>query len=114
MQRNFVLKAKNAIKRVAAISAGASMIGATMMGAVAAQDLGAYPSPFIGPGGSLDGLVVVGSDAAASDVIGAAELVSTLTQAAVTTTPGTSSTFVTGGKSEDVNLGALTSQQSGR
>lgn len=105
MQRNFVLKAKNAIKRVAAISAGASLVGATMMGAVAAQDLGDYPMPFIGEDGSLDGLVVVGADAASSDVVGAAELVSTLTQAAVTTTPGTSTVSVTGGKAEDINIG---------
>ena len=47
MQKNFVLKAKNTIKRVAAISVSSAMLGATMIGAVAAQDLGDYPSPFI-------------------------------------------------------------------
>ncbi len=69
MEKQFVLKAKTAVKRVAAISAGATMMGATMMGAVAA-DLGDYPSPFVADG-ELNGLVVVGSASSAGDIVGA-------------------------------------------
>ena len=103
MQKNFVLKAKNTVKRIAAISTSTVMLGATMMGAVAALDLGDYPSPFVGADGALSGLVVVGADAASADVVGATELVSTLTQATVTGT--TTTTTVAGGKSKDINLG---------
>ena len=58
MQKDFVIKAKHAVKRVAAISAGATLMGATMMGAVAA-DLSDYPAPFV-ENGQLNGIVVVG------------------------------------------------------
>ena len=68
MQKDFVIKAKHAVKRVAAISAGATLMGATMMGAVAA-DLGDYPAPFVSDG-ELNGLVVVGSGADAADIVG--------------------------------------------
>ena len=88
MQKDFVIKAKHAVKRVAAISAGATLMGATMMGAVAA-DLSDYPAPFV-TDGQLNGIVVVGATADMADMIGAGDIIATLTQATVTT--GTSST----------------------
>ena len=100
MEKQFVLKAKTAVKRVAAISAGATMMGATMMGAVAA-DLGDYPSPFV-DNGELNGLVVVGSASSAGDIVGAGDLISTLTQATVS---ASSSTTVTeGGEDKEIGL----------
>ncbi len=100
MQKDFVIKAKHAVKRVAAISAGATLMGATMMGAVAA-DLGDYPAPFVSDG-ELNGLVVVGAGADAADIVGAVDIVSTLTQATVT---GSSATTVTeGGEDAEVVL----------
>ena len=100
MQKDFVIKAKHAVKRVAAISAGATLMGATMMGAVAA-DLGDYPAPFVSDG-ELNGLVVVGSGADAADIVGAVDIVSTLTQATVS---GAGSTTVTeGGEDGEVVL----------
>ncbi len=104
MQKQFVLKARETVKRVAAITAGATLLGATAMGAVAAADLGDYPAPFVADG-DLVGLVVVGSDAAAGDIVGAGDIISTLTQAAVTTVAGTGTTEVTGGISKDVLIG---------
>jgi hypothetical protein len=98
MQKQFVLKARETVKRVAAITAGATLLGATAMSAVAAADLGDYPAPFV-TDGSLIGLVVVGSDAAAGDIVGAGDIISTLTQAAVTTVAGTGTTEVIGGVS---------------
>jgi hypothetical protein len=104
MQKQFVLKARETVKRVAAITAGATLLGATAMGAVAAADLGDYPAPFV-TDGNLVGLVVVGSDAAAGDIVGAGDIISTLTQAAVTTVAGTGETTVTGGLAKQVLLG---------
>jgi hypothetical protein len=80
------------------------LLGATAMGAVAAADLGDYPAPFVADG-SLVGLVVVGSDAAAGDIVGAGDIISTLTQAAITTVAGTGTTTVSGGISKDILIG---------
>jgi len=63
---------RNAIKKVVAIGAGATMLGATLMGAMAA-DLKSYPAPFV-QNGKYDGLLIVGNAAAASDVIGAIDI----------------------------------------
>jgi hypothetical protein len=102
MEKQFVLKAKTAVKRVAAISAGATMMGATLMGAVAA-DLGDYPSPFV-QNGELNGVVVVGADAQMADMAGAGNLIATLTQATVSAASGT--TVTEGGEDIEVALNA--------
>lgn len=102
MQNGFVLKAKSAVKKIAAISAGALMTGATMFGAVAATTLADYPSPFI-TGGKWVGLIVVGSDAAAGDIIGATDIAATLAQGA-TVSAGSAGVTVAGGKSQDVPI----------
>jgi len=47
MQESFVLKAKKTIKKVAAVSTGLAMLGATVTGALA-TDLGNYPSAYSG------------------------------------------------------------------
>ncbi len=101
---NFVLKAKSAIKRLAAVSTGAVMLGATMFGAVAAADLSLYPSPFV-KDGKWVGLIVVGADAAPADVIGATDIAATLAQQATTTAAGTGTTTTVGGKTVTATLG---------
>ncbi|HLC46998.1 MAG TPA: S-layer protein [Candidatus Nanoarchaeia archaeon] len=60
---------RKTIQKISAIAAGVSMVGATIMGAVAA-DLSQYPAPFI-KNGAFDALIVVGDDAASEDVVGA-------------------------------------------
>ncbi|UCD03998.1 MAG: S-layer protein [Candidatus Woesearchaeota archaeon] len=92
----FAIKAKKAIKKVAAMSVGAAMVGSTLFGAVAA-DLADYPSPFV-EDGLWNTVIVVGADAAASDIAGAIDISATLSQQATTTyTTTTTTTTVSGG-----------------
>jgi len=100
----FVLKAKNAVKRIAAISTGAVMLGATAFGAVAATDLNEWPSPWIGTDGVWAGLIVVGADAQAGDIVGATDIAAALAQQATSAVSGTGTTTVTGGKSKEIAL----------
>ncbi len=100
--QEFVLKAKNTIKRIAAISAGAVMLGATAFGAVAAADLSDYPAPFVADGAWV-GLIVVGSAAEAGDIVGATDIAASLAQQTTTAATGTE-TSVSGGKKQEVNI----------
>jgi hypothetical protein len=59
------MKIKRMVKRLFAVGAGATMLGATAMGALAA-DLGNYPNDFV-TDGTFDGFMVVGENAAAVD-----------------------------------------------
>ena len=84
------MRLSKAIKKVAAVGIGASMIGATLFGAAAAN-LSEYPSPFV-MDGKFNGILVVGTggtDAAglAADIIGVTDIISSLQFAS--TTPGT-------------------------
>ena len=66
------MEVKKAIKKVVAIAAGATMVGATLFSALAA-DLSAYPAPFV-KDGKFDAFIVVGDKAAAEDVVGAVDI----------------------------------------
>src|SRR3989344_9296748 len=66
------MKVKKAIRAIAALGAGISMVGATIMGAMAAN-LSEYPAPFV-QNGVFDGLIVVGDGAAAEDVVGSIDI----------------------------------------
>lgn len=70
------MKVVKAIKKIAALGVGMSMIGATMLGAMAA-DLSGYPSMFI-KNGQFDGVIVVGDKAAAEDVVGSIDIATSL------------------------------------
>src|SRR3989338_6517089 len=59
------MEIKKMVKRVLAVGAGATMLGATVMGAMAA-DLNSYPDMFVSDG-VFNGLLVVGENAAAVD-----------------------------------------------
>ncbi|MFH0868796.1 MAG: S-layer protein [archaeon] len=107
MQNGF----KNVIRKIAAISAGALMTGATMFGAVSAVTLADYPAPFI-TSGKWIGLIVVGANAQAADIIGATDIAATLAQGAAVAA-GTAGTTVTGGKQQDVTLNSTLARSFG-
>lgn len=76
------MRMRKFIKKMAALGAGASMVGATIMGAVAA-DLNDWPQPFLTSEKKLDAFFVFGDNAAASDVAGAIDLATALQAQAV-------------------------------
>ena len=71
---------KKIIKRIIALGTGASMVGATIFGAYAAE-LADYPNQFIS-NGKFTGVLVVGDKAAAEDVIGVSDIAVSLQFAA--------------------------------
>src|SRR3989338_2845213 len=71
---------KKTIKRISALGVGASMVGATLFGAMAA-DLANYPRKYI-QDGKFAGVLVVGDKAAAEDVIGVSDIAVSLQFAA--------------------------------
>jgi hypothetical protein len=81
-----------AIKRIIALGTGATMMGATLFGAMAA-DLSNYPSPFI-KDGKFNGVMVIGDKAAAEDVIGVSDIAVSL-QYSATQAAGSTTTDVT-------------------
>jgi hypothetical protein len=92
-----------AIKRIVALTAGTTLLGTTLMGAMAA-DLADYPSQYIDDG-VFDGLIVVGEKAATGDVIGAVDIAAQLQADAVSEVPiSGSGVAVSGGKVEEVAL----------
>ena len=106
--QKFVLKAKNTLKRVAAISTGVAMLGATALGAVAAADLADYPEPFV-QDGEWNTLLVLGTGGTnpaglASDLAGAVDIAARLAQEAKSVS--STGTTVTGAKTEEVDLDA--------
>ena len=70
------MRIKKAIKKIVALGAGASMVGATMFGAMAA-DLSTYPDPFV-MDGEFNAMIVVGETAATQDVLGAIDIATSL------------------------------------
>jgi hypothetical protein len=86
-------KIKRIIKKIGAISTGAAFLGATMMGAMAA-DLSAYPSPFVMNGVANDAVIVHSSNGLDS---AAAGYILTGLSGAVTKTTGGTVTDVEGG-----------------
>lgn len=79
------MKLKKAIKKIIALGTGTCMVGATMMGALAAADLSTYPDPFV-KDGVFNALIVVGESAATQDVLGAIDIATSLQYASKTTT----------------------------
>ncbi len=77
------MKFRNAIRKIAALGVGATMLGTTMMGALAA-DLSDYPNMFM-KDHKFNAVLVVGSNAAPIDIVGAIDMAFSL-QAAATET----------------------------
>lgn len=105
------MNVKKAVKRIAALAAGATMVAATIAGATA-MDLSNYPAPFI-QNGVFNGKIVIGKTAKVSDVLGAIDIAASLQAAAktpVSTGGSTQTVTVDGGVeikqgSTDLNLG---------
>ncbi|MFH1406153.1 MAG: S-layer protein, partial [Nanoarchaeota archaeon] len=70
------MEIKKMVKRIFAIGAGATMLGATVMGAMAA-DLKNYPDMFVDDG-VFNGLLVVGEKAAAVDNLALTDIASSM------------------------------------
>jgi hypothetical protein len=72
---------KKAIKKVIALGTGATMVGATIMGAMAAN-LNDYPAPFISKDANgrpvFDAWLVVGDNAAPQDILGITDIAMSL------------------------------------
>ncbi len=82
---------KRVIKRIGAVGTSVAMLGATMTGAVIAQDLADFPGPFISEGKyNQDTAIVIGANAAADDTIGAVDIVKMLQFNSKVCTPGSS------------------------
>lgn len=79
------METKKMIKKIASIGAVATVMGATLMGAALAADLNEYPNMFL-EDGQFNGLLVVGADAKAEDVIGVTNIATSLQSVAVKTT----------------------------
>lgn len=79
------------VRRLAAVAAGATMLGATVMGAMAA-DLGNYPNMFV-VDGTFDGYFVVGENAAAVDNLAMTDIAASMKVASAS---GTTTTSVEG------------------
>ncbi len=81
------------VKRILAVGAGATMLGATVMGAMAA-DLNEYPDMFVSDG-VFNGLLVVGENAAAVDNLALTDIAASMKSASGAAT-ATSSVSVSG------------------
>jgi len=74
-----------AIKKIVALATGTLMVGATVLGAMAA-DLADYPKPMFIEDGKFNGAIVVGDKAAAEDVVGAIDIATSLQFSSTTAT----------------------------
>src|SRR3989344_7039548 len=71
------MKIKRMVKRLFAVASGATMLGATAMGALAAANLDNYPDLFV-TNGTFDGLFVVGESAASVDNLAMTDIASSM------------------------------------
>lgn len=76
------MNTKKTIKKILALGAGVTMVGATIMGATA-YNLADYPTPYI-EDGVFSGKIVVGERAATQDVLGAIDIAASLQAESVT------------------------------
>ncbi len=79
------MRVKKTIKKIASLGAATLMTGATLMGATMAADLSEWPGLFI-EDGAFNGVLVVGADAKAEDVIGVTNIATALQSVSVQTT----------------------------
>lgn len=77
------MKAMKAIKKMVALGMGLTMVGATIFGA-SAYTLSGWPAPFVVDGTPATNLaIIVGANAAGSDVVGAVDVIQSLQTSAV-------------------------------
>jgi len=107
MHEKYVLKAKKAMKVVAAVGTGMAMLGATLTGAMALK-LSEYPAPFVDTNGVYNSknVFVVGDKADAADTLGLSLITANMQYLAKTkVTSGGTTVSVTGGKTNKIALG---------
>ncbi|MBI2627547.1 hypothetical protein HYW72_01305 [Candidatus Nomurabacteria bacterium] len=85
------MRFQKAIKRMIALGTGAIMVGSSVFGAA---DLANFPAPFV-KDGKFSGVLIVGDKAAAEDVIGISDVISSLQFAATKKVTTTSAADVT-------------------
>jgi hypothetical protein len=95
---------KKAIKRIVALGTGATMLGATVLGAVAAADLADYPQPFV-EGGVYNAIAVIGANAKAEDTIGVSDVLLGLGYVEGQATSGTTATTTLQGDAKKIVKG---------
>jgi len=81
------MELRKTVKKIAALGMGASMLGATIVGAMAAGNLADFPTKFVNADGKFDGLFVVGKNARAEDIIGLSSIQTAVQGVAVKKTP---------------------------
>ncbi len=104
--QQFALRAKKAIKKIAAVSAGTVMLGATLTGALAqSYTLSDYPAPFV-KAGKYDMLPVYGRRSSGDDISAAWDILAGMASTAVSGGTGGSgsSVVVTGGETDEIPL----------
>ena len=102
------MEVKKAVKKIIALGTGLTMLGTTILGAMA-LDLGSYPQPFV-KNGMFDGLIVIGEKAQGMDVVGAVDIGSSMQYAVKQETSGaTTSTSATATVAQGTQI-----EQSGR
>ncbi|MBI3032912.1 hypothetical protein HYY69_05530 [Candidatus Woesearchaeota archaeon] len=77
------MKVQKTVKKIAALGLGASMMGATLIGAMAAADLSSFPTMFVNAEGQFNGLIVYGAGAKAEDVLASNNIQSAIQGVAV-------------------------------
>ncbi len=78
------MQVRKTVKKIASIGAAVGMVGATLMGAAMAADLSEYPYMFI-EDGKFNGILVVGAEAKAEDIIGITNIATSLQSVSVKT-----------------------------
>lgn len=94
------------VKRLAAVASGATMLGATAMGALAAADLSNYPNMFV-TDGTFNGFFVVGEKAASVDNLAMTDIAASMKVAkagATTTTTVEGDAWLVGTSSKKFEL----------
>ncbi|RLG17474.1 hypothetical protein DRN75_03595, partial [Nanoarchaeota archaeon] len=80
MKDKFVLRAKKAIKKIAALAGSAVVLGATVATPAMAATLADLPQPFVNDNGVFDAYVVVGASAQPADVLAAVDIAAAFAQ----------------------------------
>jgi hypothetical protein len=112
------MNVKKAIKKIAAVGAATTLVGATLLSAMAAApyDLNQYPAPYVADGvfDIASSVIVIGQDAEMKDMLGAIEIAASLQADSVSDMPididGTSEPTISDGvkiarSGEDLNYG---------
>jgi len=113
------MEIKRAIKKIIALGTGATMVGATVLGAMATADLANYPAPFV-EDGIWNAVSIIGAKSSAQDNVAITDIVLGLAQVEVGTTSATTATTSLEGdayqiskSSDELNLFEYLSADSG-